>query len=105
MNLLINAADALEDKQANAPTIIVTSKVEGAFVILDVADNGPGIASENIERVFDTHFTTKMPGRGSGLGLSLCRSLVERDGGKIAVDSVFGQGTTVVIKLPIPAEV
>jgi signal transduction histidine kinase len=105
MNLLINAADALEDKQANAPTIIVTSKVEGAFVILDVADNGPGIASENIERVFDTHFTTKMPGRGSGLGLSLCRSLVERDGGTIAVDSVFGQGTTVVIKLPIPAEV
>ncbi len=105
MNLLINAADALEDKQEKMPMIIVTSKLEGAFVILDVADNGPGIASENIDRVFDTHFTTKLPGRGSGLGLSLCRSLVERDGGTIAVDSVFGQGTTVVIKLPIPAEV
>lgn len=104
MNLLINAADALEDQRERPPTIIVNSKMEGVYVIVSVEDNGPGIALENVDRVFDPHFTTKPPGRGSGLGLSLCRSLVERDGGTIAVDSVFGQGTEVRIKLPIPAE-
>lgn len=104
MNVLINAADALEGREEYAPSILVDTRLEGRSVILRVSDNGPGIASENLNRVFDAHFTTKPPGRGSGLGLSLCRSLVQQDGGDIQVSSVCGQGATVKIVLPIPAD-
>lgn len=104
MNLLINAADALEGREQEVSSIVVASDLQGASVILSVTDNGPGIASENLGRVFDPHFTTKPPGRGSGLGLSLCRNLVQQDGGEIRVESVPGQGTTVKITLPVPAD-
>lgn len=104
MNLLINAADALEGQDVPAPTIVVGSFREETSVVLTVVDNGPGIASDMLPRVFDPHFTTKPPGRGSGLGLSLCRNLIEQDGGTIAVFSVYGQGASVRIALPIPAD-
>lgn len=104
MNLLINAADALEGREDQTPAIKVSTRLDAMFVVLSVTDNGPGIASENLGRVFDPHFTTKPPGRGSGLGLSLCRSLVEQDGGEIRVDSVFGQGAVSQVKLPVPAD-
>jgi signal transduction histidine kinase len=104
MNLLINAADALEGREQQAPTIVVGTRLVGASVMLTIVDNGPGIASENLGRVFDPHFTTKPPGRGSGLGLSLCRNLVQQDGGEIQVESVPGHGTTVKITLPVPAD-
>ena len=104
MNLLINAADALEGQIDRRPAICVASAIDGQFVVVTVADNGPGIASQDLPRVFDPHFTTKPPGRGSGLGLSLCRSLVEQDGGTIAIDSKYGQGATARITLPVPAE-
>lgn len=104
MNLLINAADALEGQEELAPTILVETRRAGPAVMLEVADNGPGIASENLGRIFETHFTTKSPGRGSGLGLSLCHSLVQQDGGEIQVETAVGQGTTVRVTLPVPAE-
>jgi two-component system NtrC family sensor kinase len=104
MNLLINAADALEGREGLAPAIRVETRLAGRAVVLAVTDNGPGIASENLVRIFETHFTTKPPGRGSGLGLSLCRSLMQQDGGEIEVKSAVGQGTTVRVMLPVPAE-
>jgi signal transduction histidine kinase len=104
MNLLINAADALEGREQSSPSIVVGTRLVGTSVVLSVADNGPGIASENLDRIFDPHFTTKPPGRGSGLGLSLCRSLVQQDRGEIKVESVPGQGATVQISLPVPAD-
>ena len=104
MNLLINAADALDGSEEAAPTIRVETRRAGAGVVLAVTDNGPGIASENLGRIFEPHFTTKPPGRGSGLGLSLCRSLMQQDGGEIHVESAVGQGTTVLVTLPVPAE-
>lgn len=104
MNLLINAADALEGREGMSPSILVETRLEGSAVVLSVIDNGPGIASENLDRIFETHFTTKPPGRGSGLGLSLCRSLVQQDGGEIHVETALGQGTTVRVILPVPAE-
>lgn len=103
MNVLINAADALENRSDPPPAISVTTCVRGECIELCVEDNGQGIAAENLGRVFDLHFTTKPPGRGSGLGLSLCRNLLQKDGGDIAVESVPGRGATVRITLPIPA--
>jgi len=104
MNLLINAADALEGREKLAPTILVETRLAGSAAVIVVADNGPGIASEHLGRIFETHFTTKPPGRGSGLGLSLCRSLLQQDGGEIEVETVVGRGTTVRVTLPVPAE-
>lgn len=101
MNLLINAADALEGWKESAE-IIVRTRREGGSVILTVEDNGPGIAPEHMGRIFDPHFTTKVPGRGSGLGLSVCRGLLQHDGGEIWADSIFGRGATVRVTLPIP---
>lgn len=104
MNVLINAADALEGREECAPSILLETRREGCSVILRVSDNGPGIAAENLGRVFEAHFTTKPPGRGSGLGLSLCRSLVQQDGGDIQLSSVCGEGAMVRIVLPVPAD-
>lgn len=104
MNLLINAADALDGSEQLAPTISVQTRLAGSGVMLVVADNGPGIALGNLGRIFEPHFTTKPPGRGSGLGLSLCRSLMQQDGGEIQIESAVGLGTKVLVTLPVPAE-
>ena len=102
MNLLINAADALSHGQERAPLIKVTSSIEDNQVKVSVIDNGEGIPEEILVRVFEERFTTKGPGRGSGLGLSVCRSLVEKAGGTISINSEVGVGTTLDIRFPIP---
>jgi signal transduction histidine kinase len=101
MNLLINAADALSDVRDRRPTIVVSTMQAGARVLLKVADNGHGMDDEVRARAFDEFFTTKPAGRGSGLGLSLCRSLIEQAGGNIRIDSEPGGGTTITVELPL----
>jgi two-component system, NtrC family, sensor kinase len=102
MNLLINAADALHGKTGAPPQIRVITSRHEAQVLIQVIDNGEGISPENLPMVFVERFSTKAPGRGSGLGLSLCRSLIEKAGGAIDIESALGQGTEVRIRLPIP---
>lgn len=101
MNLLINAADALQDHPDSAPEVHVRSFMLGAFAAFSVTDNGTGITPENQVRVFDEYFTTKSGDKGLGLGLSLCRRLLDQEGGHISIDSVFGSGTTVTVSLPV----
>jgi len=102
MNLLINAADALAECNHQAPKIRVTSSVENQQAKVCVIDNGAGIPEEILGRVFEERFTTKGPGRGSGLGLSVCRSLLDKVGGTISIASEVGVGTTLDIRFPIP---
>jgi two-component system NtrC family sensor kinase len=64
-------------------------------------DNGPGIAEENISNIFDPFFTTKEPGKGTGLGLSVSFMIVEGFGGQMSVDSKFGEGTSMTLRLPV----
>jgi two-component system NtrC family sensor kinase len=104
MNLLINAADALEGANVSGLSITVSTRLDGATVLLAVSDNGPGMAADHLVRVFEPHFTTKAPGKGSGLGLSLCRNLVEQDGGTISALSTLGEGTIVTVSLPVPSD-
>lgn len=101
MNVLINAADALAERKAGPPRIQVRSSRSPAGVRLEITDNADGIAPENLPRVFEENFTTKAPGRGSGLGLSLCRRLVDEAGGSIGIESSLGQGTRITILLPL----
>lgn len=102
MNLLINAADALESCTDTPPRISVATELRDGSVRIAVSDNGCGIVPANLDKVFMEHFTTKPPGRGYGLGLALCRSLISDAGGDITIESRVGEGTTVAIRLPLP---
>jgi len=68
--------------------------------MIEVSDNGPGIAPEDLERIFDPFFTTKEPGKGTGLGLSICARLVEGMGGQIDASTAEEGGARFVIRLP-----
>ena len=91
-NLLNNAVHAL-DGQGEINVIIST---DSKFVIIQVKDSGPGIPPENLDKIFEPMFTTKKT--GTGLGLLICKSIVEQHGGSI---SVTNKPTTFTIKLPI----
>jgi signal transduction histidine kinase len=96
LNLLDNGADAGGDR---GPLRLAVS-VERGELLLRVRDAGPGIPPEIAARIFDPWFTTKAPGRGTGLGLWLCREIVEGLGGRIGVES-GPEGTTSEVALPI----
>ncbi|MDY7227756.1 sensor histidine kinase [Hyalangium rubrum] len=102
LNLLINAAHSIEPGQVEENEIRVVVRLNGeGSVFLEVKDTGCGIPPENLERIFDPFFTTKPIGVGTGLGLSLCRSLVNSQGGSIQVESQVGRGTTFRVTLAV----
>ena len=98
INLLLNSLDAMEKAPKRAVKILI-SRENGHF-FLCIADTGSGIAPEAMARIFDPFFTTKDPDRGTGLGLSVCLSIVKQHGGEITVGSVSGQGTEFTVRLP-----
>jgi two-component system NtrC family sensor kinase len=79
----------------------IVTRLNGSRVHLTITDTGPGIPPEIREKVFEPFFTTKPAGEGTGLGLSLCRGIIEEHGGTIRVEGEPGQGTTLVIELPV----
>ncbi|MDI9636474.1 AAA family ATPase [Geitlerinema splendidum] len=111
MNLLANAIDALDesnfgrkfaDIQADPNQIMIQTTVEGNFVQIAIADNGPGMGEEVKSRIFDHLFTTKGVGKGTGLGLAIAQQIVaDNHGGELTVESELGQGSLFLIRLPI----
>ncbi|MBX3025659.1 hypothetical protein KF840_12200 [bacterium] len=97
LNVLANAIDAV----AGAGTIAVRTRLAPPRAVVEVADDGPGIAPELRDRLFEPFFTTKPEGQGTGLGLAVSYGIVERHGGTIAIDSPATGGTTVTIALPL----
>ena len=73
----------------------------GLGVVLQVDDTGPGISPEHLDRIFDPFWTTRRPGEGTGLGLSLVHGIVEDHGGRIRVDSCSGAGPSFAVELPV----
>ncbi|HEU0203536.1 MAG TPA: ATP-binding protein, partial [Burkholderiaceae bacterium] len=96
MNLLVNAAQAIPDKG----NILIRTGADEAAVWIEIADDGVGIAAENLSRIFEPFFTTKPVGKGTGLGLSLSYSIVQKHGGRIEVRSQPRQGSTFRVVLP-----
>jgi signal transduction histidine kinase len=96
-NLLANARDAFDG--ATGIVAIQTRSLEGV-VQVQISDNGPGIPSERLAKIFQPFFTTKKRGKGTGLGLAFVRRILEAHRGRIAVASTVGQGTTFTVVLP-----
>ncbi|MGG5887850.1 PAS-domain containing protein [Falsiroseomonas sp. HC035] len=105
-NLVGNARAALASMPPRAdwrPRIQLRLRALRDAVELRVADNGPGIPAELRERVFDPFFTTKPDGEGTGVGLSLCRTIAKAHGGSICIEENPGGGAALVVRLPRPA--
>ncbi|MCC6806708.1 MAG: response regulator [Deltaproteobacteria bacterium] len=109
MNLVVNARDACAD---GGHIVIAATRadldaaarldgvVPGAYVVIKVTDDGKGMAPDVLERIFEPYFTTKLKGKGNGLGLSTVYGIVKNRGGLIQVQSEVGKGTTFSVHLP-----
>ncbi len=100
LNLLMNAAHAIPEGEADRHEVSTTVRAVGDEVRVTVRDDGAGIAREHLARLFDPFFTTRAPGKGTGLGLSICHSIVSSFGGRIEVDSTPGAGSAFTVVLP-----
>ncbi len=100
LNLLVNAAQAIAEGGPARNRIRVETRSEGEWISVSVSDTGRGIPPELVGRLFEAHFTTKPVGTGTGLGLYICRKIVQGYGGRIEVQSQPGRGTTFTVSLP-----
>ena len=98
LNLLDNAAEATEGRPAREVRVLLARS--GPDLNLTVADNGVGVPEPLLRRIGEPFFTTKEPGRGTGLGLYLARHVVERQGGEMRVESTEGRGTRITLSMP-----
>lgn len=100
MNLIQNACDATAGRADGR--LDISAEMSADTVRVRFADNGPGIAPENLGRIFDPFFTTKPVGKGTGLGLAISYGIVERHGGRLSVENLPGGGVLFVLTLPRP---
>jgi signal transduction histidine kinase len=102
LNLVVNAAHAIGSAGRGRGTIRLSTRLDGSFAVIEVADTGTGIPDDIADKIFDPFFTTKEVGTGTGQGLALVRSLiVDRHGGIIDFTTQAGAGTAFTIRLPV----
>jgi len=97
LNLVLNAIDAMEGKGR----ICLKCWYEDGHVLASISDTGPGIPEELKSRIFEPFYSSKPPGKGAGLGLSICLGIVSRRGGTIRLQSEPGKGATFVVRIPV----
>jgi len=101
LNLVINAEQAMLGANGRGTLVVRTWQDEaGESVILEVNDDGPGVADDVKKKIFDPFFTTKDVGKGTGLGLTVAYAIVEEHGGRLWLESQPGQGASFFIQLP-----
>lgn len=101
INLLSNAIYSIKEKGKNGGEISLRSSTVDRMVQVEIWDNGIGIPKDIHHKIFDLFYTTKPSGKGTGLGLPICRNIVEKLGGEISFESEPGAGTRVLVRLPI----
>jgi len=97
-NLIRNAGQAIEEKGK----IAVTARQQTSRVFIDIKDTGGGIPEDKVKMLFNPFFTTKDPGKGTGLGLFIVRQVIEKNGGRIYLkETKVGEGTTFTVEFPV----
>lgn len=104
LNLVLNATQAVPEGHAAENQVTVAVEPGEEVVVLKVSDTGCGIAPDALPRIFDPFFTTRKVGEGMGMGLAISRSIIQKLGGRISVQSEPGKGTTVEVVLPRAAQ-
>jgi two-component system NtrC family sensor kinase len=99
LNLLVNAAQAIPPGHAASNSIHVVTYQQGPTVVVHIEDTGGGMSKTQLSRIFEPFFTTKAES-GTGLGLPICRSIVEEHGGDLEVESELGSGSRFTVRLP-----
>ena len=102
LNIIMNALQAMEPDGGRL-LVETTSSAEGEISFI-IADSGPGISEETLAQIFLPYFSTKKQGEGTGLGLFVTKTLVEKLGGRIEVSSTMGEGTTFTVTLAVDAQ-
>ncbi len=100
INIIINAEHFMIEKNGRG-TLTITTERAGDIIRASFADDGPGIAKENLGHLFDPFFTIKEVGKGTGLGLSISYGIITEHGGRIYAESELGKGATFIVELPI----
>ena len=103
LNIIINAEQAIAEAHEVGEISIKTERIDSSIRV-SIADDGPGIIEDNIDKLFDPFFTTKDADGGTGLGLSISYGIIKEHRGKIYAKSILGKGATFIIDLPIIAE-
>jgi signal transduction histidine kinase len=102
LNLIVNAVEAMSGVSEGSRALLIGTGPEASGgVLVTVQDSGPGLDPGSVDRLFDAFYTTK-PG-GMGMGLSICRSIIEAHGGRIWASHTAGPGATVQFTLPLPS--
>jgi C4-dicarboxylate-specific signal transduction histidine kinase len=103
LNLIMNAVEAMSSVSGGARELLVsTRKAEPMSVLVGVRDSGPGLATVTLDRLFEAFYTTKP--RGLGMGLSICRSIIEAHGGRLWASANVPRGATFQFTLPVHAD-
>ena len=103
LNIIMNAEQAMTEANRGGKLVIKIKEAEG-YIRITFTDDGPGISSENLDKLFDPFFTTRGEKDGTGLGLSICHGIVTEHGGKIYARSKPGKGATFFVELPVATE-
>jgi|GEM_PF-4347821 len=101
LNIILNSFEAMQE----GGELKISSYTKNEFVFIEFVDEGYGILQENINKVFEPFFTTKGEYKGTGLGLAVSYGIIEKHNGSINIESNPGEGTEVIIKLPLKTEV
>ena len=102
INIIKNALEAIQEKpELNNEFISIQTTLKRENIIIKIKDSGVGMTEETKEKLFKKFYTTKNPSKGTGLGMGICKRIIEDHKGTIEVESERGKGTTFTISLPI----
>jgi len=101
VNLITNAIHAIKEKGSKKGRIELKTTKAGVNAEIMISDDGMGISQEDREKVFSLFYTTKPPGKGTGLGLPICQNIVNNLGGDMTFESQVGKGTTFTVRIPV----